>query len=508
MSLDAALSIASRSLANIDARLNLVSNNVANAATPDYSTETGAQQSLVAGTKGMGVRTEAATRAVDLALQQSVFSQGTTVSGLTTTATSLAAVDAVLGTPGQGNDIGSLLGKVADSFSALMLNPASGPGQAAVVAAAGTLTSGINTLSEAYTRQRQAAQNTIVTSVDTMNTQLSQIGTVSSRIVAARSAGESTADLENQRDAAVHALSSILGIKTLVQSNGDMIVTTRSGTQLPTRATSGPVQTSNATLGAGAYYPSGGLPAISVNGTDITTRVQGGHLGAAIALRDTTLPSFQAELDEFSFTLATRFDAQGLTLFTDPTGAVPSGGGTPIQSTYVGFSAAIQVNPAVAANAALVRDGTHDVVGSIAGASAFTANPSGGPAGFNTMIDRAMKFAFGRDARQGVPQPTGATALLGPSGTLSAPYAMPATLADHAAVLVEAQSGVSAAASGQLTTEQAVQATLTKSLAVSSGVNMDTEMAHMIQLQNAYGASARIISTVQALFSQLLQSMR
>ncbi|MSP02623.1 MAG: hypothetical protein EXR07_16470 [Acetobacteraceae bacterium] len=508
MGLDGALSIASGSLANINARLNLVSNNVANAATPDYSVETSTQESLVAGTQGLGARTGAATRAIDLALQQSVFQQGATVTGLTTTTGGLSAVDAVLGTPGQGNDLGSLLGNVRDAFSALLGDPSSGSRQATAVSAAGTLAGGINALSEAYTQQRQTAQNDIVGMVTTMNTRLSQIGVLSNHIVAARSGGQSTADLENQRDASVHALSNVLGIKTLNQPNGDLIVTTGSGTQLPTRAATGPVVTSAATLGAGAYYPGGGLPPITVNGIDITTRIQGGQLGADIALRDTTLPTFQAELDEFSFSLAARFDAQGLTLFTDPNGDVPAGGGAPVQSSYTGFAAAIQVNPAVATNVTLARDGTRDVGGSATGAANFTVNPPGGPAGFTALIGRVLTFALGAQAQSGVAQRAGATLGLGPAGNLSAPYGPSGTLADHAAAMVSAQAAVSATAARQLSIEQAVQTTLTNNLTASSGVNMDTEMSHMIQLQNAYGANARIIAAVQALFAELLQAVR
>jgi flagellar hook-associated protein FlgK len=37
---------------------------------------------------------------------------------------------------------------------------------------------------------------------------------------------------------------------------------------------------------------------------------------------------------------------------------------------------------------------------------------------------------------------------------------------------------------------------------------MDTEMSHMIQLQSAYGANARILTTVQAMFTQLLQAVQ
>ena len=66
MSLDAALSIASGSLANINRQLALVSQNVANAATPGYAREISTQQSLSAGGLGMGVRSGAAQRNVEI----------------------------------------------------------------------------------------------------------------------------------------------------------------------------------------------------------------------------------------------------------------------------------------------------------------------------------------------------------------------------------------------------------------------------------------------------------
>jgi flagellar hook-associated protein 1 FlgK len=504
MSLTGAISIASSSLANINAQLGLVSNNVANASTPDYSTETANQESLVAGTQSMGVQTDATTRAINLALQQSLFQQDSTVSGLTTTTTSLNAIDALQGTPGQGDDLSSLLGDVQTAFSTLLGDPSSAPQQSAVVTAAGNLTNAINTLSDAYTQQRQAAQTDIVSAVSNMNTDLSQIGSLNNQIISAQVAGQSTADLQNQRDAVVHTLSGILSIKTLSQPDGGLIVYTPSGTQLPTQAGAPQLQTSAVTIGPGATYADGAIPPITLDGIDITGQIQGGQLGADIALRDTTLPTYQAELDEFSFSLASRFAAQGLTLFSDPTGAVPTGGGTPVQSTYVGFASEIQVNPAVIATPSSVRDGTTDLVNSPTGASAFAINPPGGPAGFSTLINRILTYALGPNAQDGVTQPPGATAGLGPDGTLNAPYSAPATLADNATSLVAAQASVSAAASSQLTTEQAVQTTLTNNMTAVSGVNMDTRMSLMIELQNAYGANARVISTVQAMFTQLL----
>jgi len=73
--------------------------------------------------------------------------------------------------------------------------------------------------------------------------------------------------------------------------------------------------------------------------------------------------------------------------------------------------------------------------------------------------------------------------------------------------MLAAQAQESAATSTQVDTEQAVQTTLASKLSTQSGVNMDTEMSHMIQLQNAYGANAKIIAAVQAMWTQLLQSV-
>jgi flagellar hook-associated protein 1 FlgK len=244
-----------------------------------------------------------------------------------------------------------------------------------------------------------------------------------------------------------------------------------------------------------------------LGGVDVTQQMTGGQLGANITLRDTTLPTYQAELDEFSQNMAGQFAAQGLTLFTDPNGNVPAGGGSPAQSGYVGFAAEIQVNPAVQANASLVVDGNVSVAGSPTGASAFTPNPATGPAGFTTLITRILNYALGADAQSGVPQPAANTTGLGAKGTLNAPFAAPTTLGDFATALTAAQAAGSASVTNQLGTEQAVQTTLSGQLSSQSGVNIDQQMSLMIQLQNAYGANAKVMSAVQNMFAELMAAV-
>ena len=119
-----------------------------------------------------------------------------------------------------------------------------------------------------------------------------------------------------------------------------------------------------------------------------------------------------------------------------------------------------------------------------------------------------LNFTFGAEQPTGVPQPASNTSGLGPTGTLNAPYAAPATLAALAATMVAAQAQDSATTSTQADTEQAVQTTLASKLSAQSGVNMDTEMSNMIQLQNAYGANARVIATVQAMWDAAPAAVR
>jgi flagellar hook-associated protein 1 FlgK len=500
MGLNSALSIAAGGLANINAQFALISQNVANAATPNYAVEVSNQQALTADGIGLGVRTGPATVQIDQALQTSVLQQNATVTGLQTTQTSLQAIDSVLGTPGSGSDIGSLLGNLQNSFSTLLTDPSNQTQQSAVVSSATTLAQGINALSNTYATQRQGAQNDLESAVTTLNTTLATIDQLSNEIIALKPTNQSTADLENQRNAAVQTLSQLLPVKTVEQPNGDLSLFTSTGLTLPTRDGATPFSMASSSTPAGAYYPGGGIAGIMLDGTDVTSQMTGGQMGADITLRDTTLP----ELDEFAQGLSSRFAGQGLTLFTDPTGNVPAGGGTPAQSGYVGYAGTIQVNAAVATDPSLVRDGTNAIAG-----TGFTPNPSGGPAGFTSLISNVVNYTFGTQSQSGVAQPTMNTSGLGASGNLTAPFnAAGDSLSDFATSLVSAQAQQSSATTSSVTTETALQTSLNAKMSSVSGVNMDTEVSQMLTLQNAYGANARVIAGVQAMFTQLLQAVQ
>lgn len=476
MSLDSALSIASGGLANINAQFALISQNVANAATPGYTVEVGSQQSLTADGVALGVHTGPASLQINQALQTSALQQNAVVSNGQTTQTALQTIDSVMGTPGSGSDLGSLLGNLQDSFSTLLTDPSNQTQQSAVVSSATALTQGINTLSNAYTTQRQSAQNDIQSSLTTLNATLATIGQLSDQIVALKPTDLGVADLENQRNEAVNTLSSLIDVKTIEQPDGDLSLFTASGLTLPIRGSaSSPFSIATASTPPGSSYPNGGIPGIMLAGVDVTNQMVGGRIGADITLRDNTLPAAQTALDQFSSNLTSGFATQGLDMFTDAAGNVPPNVAAPDPNGYIGYSATIQVNAAVKANPSLVRDGT-------AATATFTPNPAGGPAGFTTLIQNVINNTFGSQ----------------PGGSLS----------DIATGLVTAQAQQSATTTSNLTAEQAMQTSLQSKLSATSGVNMDTEMSLMLSLQNAYAANARVVNVAQVMFTALDQAVQ
>ena len=509
MGMDAALSVAIGGLANINRDLAVVSQNVSNANTPGYVREIANQRDLSVDGQGMGVVSGPVTRALNAQQQADLFSQNATVSGLDVRQQALASIDQVMGKPGQGNDLAELLGKVHAGFSALLASPDSQSGQAQIIGAAQSFAGKLNVIASAVGAARTQAQGAIMSRVTSLNAAIATIGTQTQQIMSAKAAGISTADLENQRDVGLAQISGLIDARFLMQNNGDIKAVTPSGLSINFAPGATTFSTHSATLAPVVFYPGGGVPAITMNGVDVTSQLAGsGSLGGNIDVRDNIMPGLQAGLDEVAQTISTRFQAQGLTLFTQPDGTVPTGGGAPAQATYLGYASAITVNPAVLSSPSLVRDGTGAIAGSPTGASAFTPNPIGGPAGFSTLVTRVIQFALGAQAQTGVAQTPPNTNGLGPQGNLVGPFGAGGSVATMAAALVASEAQLSASVTSNAATEQGVQSSLQARLNQGSSVNIDTELSTMVQLQNAYGANARVISALQSMWAQLLQSLR
>ena len=522
MSLNTSLSIASSGLSAVQYELAVASQNVANASTPGYVTETANVAARDVGGQGGGVVIKLTSRAVNQVPQNSLYAQNATVAGLGVTSNALSAVSAVQGStsadPSSSNTLSDNLGNLANGFTTLQADPSSATQQQAILSSASALTGAIQTLSTTYQTQRQDAQQALLPAVASINASLTAIGSLSRNIMRLHAAGVDTADLENQRGAAMSTLSSALSVKFTETPAGDMLVSTTNGLVLPTNSSSGPLSTQNATIGVADAYP-GTIPGIEMGGRDVTGSLTGGVLGANITLRDNTMPIMQGELDSFASALANRFSAQGLALFTDGAGNSPGASASlPPPAGQLGFSGSIRINQAVASNPALVRDGTQAIQDPTAGApvvpgavltggSAFTPNPAGGPVGFSTLISRVLTNALGSTVRSGVTQPAAAAGALGVNGTLSSPYSGAGSLGLLATTLTSSQAQTIADATAQQGTQTDIQTTLQGKLTSSSGVSVDDQMASVVALQNAYEANAKVVSAVQSMFTALLAAV-
>ena len=93
------------------------------------------------------------------------------------------------------------------------------------------------------------------------------------------------------------------------------------------------------------------------------------------------------------------------------------------------------------------------------------------------------------------------------SGIGSATTPFQGTLSAYMSQVVSTQSVAASAASNLQAGQSIVVNALQARFDSASGVSIDTEMANLLTLQNAYGANARVMGTVKAMLETLMQIM-
>jgi flagellar hook-associated protein 1 FlgK len=509
MSLDLALNAARSGLSATQRALGQASQNIANAATPGYTRKTVLQEAMTDGDMPLGVRTGAVQRSVDAALVARIDASRSTESGAELRERLLRGIEQTQGIGAGTEALPDAVSALRDRFIALRGSPDDTGLQRSATDAAQDAALALNTLSTAIGTARNGAQSAIEAEVNAVNAALREIAALTVKLKAGVD-GPGAAAIEDQRDVAVARLSESIEVRAVRQPGGDLLLLSRGAALLPLDPDRDLFAVAPANIAPGSYYGTGGtLPAVTLQGLDVTSQLSGGRLGEAIQLRDRLLPRMQAEVDLVATHLAGRLDALGLRLFTDTGSAAPPAMVGAYQgSAQIGFAGRILVNPAVVADTRLLRDGTQAVAATPGGPTAFTPNPVGGPAGFVTMLNRVLDFGFGANAAPGAPWAPIPVSGLGPDGSLASPFLAPATLDAYASRVVSTQAADRAAATAAKTDAATLRGALTERFARQSGVDVDAELGAMVALQNAYAANARVLSTVQAMWDQLLSSVR
>ena len=511
MSIDAALLIARSGLMHTQRALSNAADNVANAETEGYTRKRIVAEAVSVNGQGMGVRSLGPVRDVDTALVNEMNKRKSELAAAELRDSVLARIEEAHGDPAKGEGLGDLVGKLRSGFIELRHDPSQVVKQQAIVLnAAQNLTDRLNDLSRVVGEARQSAHDGIVTEITKINATVREIAALTRNIVERTGASEATADIEDKRDLALDHLSESIGFKAVRRENGGLLLLGAGGVTIPLNENGDTFSVAPSALSPAAYYGGAGtIPPIVLAGTDVTPLMSGGRLGEYLRLRDQTLPRYQAELDIAAVEIADRFEEEGLRLFTDPAGVVPDpnvGYAAPT-STQIGFAGRIQINAEVRAEVRKLRDGTH-VQPPPPAVAWFTPNPVGGPAGFITLIDRILTNSFGASNSQGSNWGGFATTGLGPDGSLSSPFGMPQTIEQYGILVTATQASDSAAAGAAVETAKQLSDGLQARFTRQSRVDVDSEMASLIQLQNAYAANARVISTAQTMWDSLFGSVR
>jgi flagellar hook-associated protein 1 FlgK len=447
MSLSASLSIAVQSLNAADGALQATNNNIANANTPGYTRKVVVLQEAPSTTEG----NLSAGNGVDLTGYQSVrdellqtqINQETQAQGSANAQlSSLQQIEPTFTTSTQ--DIGTEMSALFSSISTLSTDPASSSSRQAVLASGQDLATAFNQASNTLTSQ-QAGLNTQVTQdVGQINQLTKQIAALNPQLAALKANGQDGGTLQDQQDELVLKLSALTNVSVTQTQDGET-VTTGNGTALVAGSQSFALQ---------AEAGSDGMQhVLDQSGNDITSSFTGGDLGGTIQTRDTTIPGLLNQLDTLANQFATAINAAQATGY-DQNGDAGQNLFT-VSSTVAGSAASITMATTDPTAIAASSDGTSGSNGNLANLSAVQTNT----------------LASGQ------------------------------TPGDAYASLVYQVGSLTSSANAESTATTASLLQLNDQLSSVSGVSIDEESANLITYQQAYEAAARVVSTIQSLFT-------
>lgn len=447
--------------------LDVTGQNISNLGTPGYTRQRADQVSVgtVTGvpilyTKGENVgsvRTDGISRLNDQVLDQNARREHAVNGAAQQVATTYSDIEAVYDEPssnGLAQQFSQLWGAWGDVATHL------GDGGPAVrqtlLTESATVVSQLNATAGALGRIATNTLGQLRTTVSTVNDQLASVASLNKQIVAGNAAGQSTNELQDQRDVLLQSLADEIGAAVTFEPNsnatvsigGSVVVAADQAATLSvdasgTGATTYSV-TSDRTYGGASWTPG-----------PTTLPVAGGETLGTLEALNTTIPDAQQQLDGVAQALADTVN--GATA-----GKYPAGSATPSSTPF--FTDGASGTTVTAANITLnITDPAQVPVSS-------TANSLEGDAAL--ALSQAASGAGSPDAKY--------AALIGALGTEA--------------------SG----ATQRATTQATVTGNADAARESASGVSLDEEVTHLMQYQRAYQAASRAMTTVDQMLDTLI----
>ncbi len=499
MSLSAAFNIISSSFAANAAQTAVVSNNIANVNTPGYSREIA---NVVTSPYG-GADVASITRIANAALAEQVTTstaqaaaQQAIANGLTTLAATVSdssSASATSGADQNGASPSAMLANLQSALTTYQDSPTSSSAADAAVTAASQLAASLNSGAATVGQVREQADQDMASSVATINSLLNQFTAANNAVVSGLATGANVASAEDTRDSIVTQLAQQIGVTTTTAANGSMAIYADSGVTLFQDIPRTVAFTATPTLVDGVSGSPVTVDGVPITGPNSPLPIQSGALAGYAALRDTLAPQYGAQLDQIAGGLINAFaesDQSSPPTLPSLPGLFTTSGATalPSMAAATGLAAAIEVNPNVdpsqGGNATLLRDGGISAPGN----PAYTYNSTGAASYTGRIQELAAAI--------------GATQSFDPSAGLGAS----ASLADYANASVSWLQGENQQASNASSYQNALATQAASALSNATGVNLDAEMTNMLNLENSYASSAKLLTTVNSMLSALLDA--
>lgn len=483
MNLTNALNAAQSGLDTASALANIVSRNISGANNTGYFSQ---KIGNVITTLDGGSEVVSVTNAQNQALFNSVLGATSGSAMQSAISAGLTTLQSIVGQPSDDTSPAAQLNAFVDALQQYEASPGDGSLASAAVTAAQNLTQTLNSATTTVQQVREQADSQMASSVATINSLLSQFQGLNTQVVAGTAAGNDVTDLQDSENSILEQLSQQIGITTTAGTNGEVSIYTDSGVPLfqggiASSVTFQPTATYTASTVGNAVYVDG----IPVTGSSATMPIQSGAIAGLAELRDNITVTYQTQLDETARGLIDDFAE------TDPAGsgttlaglftnggstALPSAAGVPGLAGQIAVNAA--VDPSQGGNPSLLGNGIN-----------FNYN-TGNDASYDTQLEQ---YLSGLSANQTFIAAGG----IGTSNTLSGYASASVSWLDAELQNVSSES----------TYQSTLLSTSTTALSNATGVNLDDEMSQMLDLENSYGSSAKLLSTINSMFAGLLSNI-
>jgi flagellar hook-associated protein 1 len=499
---------------------------------------------------GTGVRATSVTRSFDQFLFNQILGESGTLGNFDIRNTYFQRLETIIN-ESSGVSLNNAMSEFFTAFDDLASNPTNLAARSAVLSAGGSLATAFNQLGSSLLQQRMNLDGAVTAEVTEINSMLDGIAELNRSIIKIENGNTTANDLRDQRDLLIKQLSEKIDIQLIDTNDNSTTLALAGGTPLV-------VGTTVFQLSTTANPDNRGFRDILVDdgtgGTvNVTAQVQGGELRGLLDMRDIETQGLIDQLDRLAAGLMGQVNGvhlQGLGLdgssgnlfFETLTPTVITGS----QNLGTGVVTATNASPSTvtvdkfqirftgAGTFDLFNLTTNQVTGSFAFAAGVPLNIANGlavtitgapvagdtvdisiseDAAMNmalssTVLNNTDKIAAGLsgtgDGQNALDISNLQNSLIFSSGAYT-PGMGTATFDDFYNSLVSGLGAGSRSSETILKQQEGVMLQLNSQRESISGVSLDEEMINLIKFQQAYAASARMVTVVEEMFDVLIR---